>query len=289
MSGVRTAVILAGGLGTRLLPATKAVPKELLPVVDRPLIQYAVEEAVASGIERVVIVLSPGKAAIREHFSDWGRVIEALREQGKTDALELAEAPARLADIHFTVQERPLGIANAIATTRQLAGDDPFALLFPDDLIFAEPGVTAQLVERHQQAAGTVLAVEEVPQSEISNYGIVSAGADGSVTSIVEKPAPGTVDSNLAIVGRYVLAPTIFEHIDRLEPGRGGEYQVTDAIAAQVAAGEPVHAHRYSGERYDTGRPGGYLAAFVAAAMRRPDLRAEVEQAKAILDRLENP
>lgn len=279
MEQVRTAVILAAGLGTRMLPATKAVPKEMLPVVDRPLIQYAVEEAVASGIEHVVIVIAEGKEAIREHFSTDGRTAALVRSRNNPELTRIVEAPAQLARFEYVLQEHPRGVADAVACAREAVGARPFALMFPDDLILGSTPCLSQLMTVQQSRAGSVLAVEEVPPAEIANYGVVSPSGSGNpvaVRALVEKPSAARAPSNLGIVGRYILTPSIFDYIDRIEPGAGGELQITDALALQIEAGEPVWAFTYDGDRYDTGRPAGYLAANVAAALRRDDLRDDV-------------
>ena len=274
---VNTALILAGGLGKRLLPITAAIPKEMLPVVDRPLLEYAVEECVDAGIDHVVIVLSPGKESIQEYFEGTSRATRTLVELGDPQSATALRG-STLATYSFTEQREPKGQADAVATARHIIGNQPFALLFPDDLIFAAPSVVAQLVARHNETGGTVVAVQEVPPDQVENYGIADTGPDGDwrITRLVEKPAQADAPSRFGVVGRYVLAPSIFDHIDVLKPGRGGESWIADAIAAQIAAGEAVHAVAFDGDRYDTGRPGGYLEAFVAAAMRRSDLQDAV-------------
>jgi UTP--glucose-1-phosphate uridylyltransferase len=288
MDRVDTAVILAAGLGTRLLPATKAVPKEMLPVVDKPLIQYAVEEAVAAGITRVVFVVAEGKHAIREHFAAGSRAEDALREKHDAALIESVAAPAAMATFEYVVQPRPLGIADAVRCARPFVGRGPFALIFPDDLIVADRPCIGQMIEAHGACGGTVLAVQAVPPEEVSQYGIVDPVGTGNpvrLRAVVEKPAPGDAPSNLAIVGRYVLSPTIFEHIERLVPGKNGELQITDAIASQIAAGEPVCAYQYEGARYDTGRPAGLLLAALAVALGRDDIRPQLlDRLPAILD-----
>ncbi len=276
MRPVRTAVILAAGLGTRMLPATKAVPKELLPVFDTPLIQLTVEEAAASGIERVVFVIAEGKEAIREHFAPNGRVVRWLRERGQHALADVVERPAHLAEYVFAWQDAPLGIAHAVRCAREHIAGEPFLLMFPDDLILSQRPCAAQLIEAYERTGGTVIAVHEVPTADIPQYGIVAPDGEGNpvrLRGVVEKPPADRAPSNLGIVGRYVLSETILEHIERIKPGAGGELQITDAIASQIAAGEPVYALRYEGERFDTGRPAGWLAASVAVALRRPDAR----------------
>lgn len=272
MTPVTTAVILAGGLGKRMLPITAAIPKEMLPVVDRPLIQYAVEEAVASGIRRVVLVTSPGKEMIREYFTGNTAAARAFAAAGDHGALASATAASKLADFRFAVQEQPLGIAHAVACARQWLDEPAFALMFPDDLLLSREPAIGQLLRRHGETGGGVLAVQEVPLEQVANYGVVDVDTDGRVRAIVEKPAPARAPSTRAVVGRYVLTRDILRHIETLRPGLGGELQLTDAIQAQIAAAGLVHATLLEADRYDTGRAGGYVQAVVAAAQRRPDL-----------------
>lgn len=274
MSQVRKAVILAAGLGTRMLPATKAVPKELLPVVDKPLIQYAVEEAVAAGIEQVVFVVAEGKEAITDHFGHLTRIEAWARENGNRELLAIVQSPAVLARFDFVLQDAPLGIAHAVACAREHVEGEPFALVFPDDLILGETPVLRQLVGAYE-GSGSLLAVQDVAESEVQQYGIVDPAGPGNpfpLRGLVEKPVPSLAPSRLGIVGRYILGATIFRHIDGLRAGVRGELQITDALARQIEAGEPVQAFRYNGQRYDTGRPLGYLLAGVAAGLARPDI-----------------
>ena len=275
MATVRTAVILAAGLGTRLLPATKAVPKEMLPIVDKPLIQYAVEEAVAAGIERIVFVVAEGKESIKEHFGHTSRAEAHAREHDDREMMAVLDQPAGLARFEYVLQDRPLGIAHAVACARQFVDGEPFALIFPDDLIVAVRPCVAQLVEAYGACGGSVIAVQEVAVADIPQYGIVDPAGGGNparLRGIVEKPAAEDAPSRLGVVGRYVLSPSIFAHIDRLKPGKNGELQLTDALASQIAAGEPVCAFTYEGKRYDTGRPLGLLVANLAVALGRPGL-----------------
>lgn len=272
---VRHAVILAAGLGTRLLPATKAVPKEMVPIVDRPLIQYAVEEVAAAGIDEIVIVIAQGKEAIIEHFGAGGRIAQAALARRDESLASIVDAPASLAHFYYATQDQPLGIAHAVACARSFVEGHPFALIFPDDLILAETSVVAQMARAYADSAGSLIAVQEVDRSEISQYGVVDPAAPGNpmpLRGMVEKPSPEAAPSNLGVVGRYILGPTIFEHIDAITPGKNGELQLTDALALQVAAGEDVRAFLYEGDRYDTGRPAGLLVASLAAGLRRPDV-----------------
>ena len=276
MSTISKAVILAAGLGTRMLPATKAIPKEMLPIVDKPLIQYAVEEAVAAGITEIIFVIADGKEAIREHFAAGGRTEAMVRAAGNDSLADSLKGPATMANYSFVLQDEPRGIAHALACARTLLEGEPFALLFPDDLLLGKRPVVAQLIDAYGECGGSLIAVHEVDRQDIPQYGIVDPSGEGNparLRGIVEKPAIEDAPSNLGVVGRYILSPTIFEHIDRIRPGKNGELQLTDALASQVAAGEPVCAFRYEGTRYDTGRPLGLIVANVAAALERDDLR----------------
>lgn len=277
MGTVNKALILAGGLGTRMLPASKAVPKEMFAIVDKPLIQYAVEEAVAAGIDEVVLVLADGKESIVEHFSRQSRVEVVARQRGDDDLLARAEEPARLATFAFVRQDEPKGIAHAVACARHLLEGGPFGLMFPDDLILSRKPCMAQLVEAYDACDGSVIAVQQVAPEEIPQYGIVDPAESGNpmrLKGMVEKPAAADAPSSLGIVGRYVLSPTIFDHIDRIPRGKNDELQITDALASQIAAGETVCALQYEGRRFDTGRPLGLVVATVAAALAREDLAA---------------
>lgn len=286
MGNVKKAVILAGGLGTRMLPASKAVPKEMFAIVDKPLIQYAVEEAVAAGIEEVVIVLAEGKEAIVEHFGLDSRVEAIARARGDAALLARAEAPARLARFHFVRQDEPKGIAHAVACARHLLEGEPFGLMFPDDLILGGTPCLKQLVDAYASCQGSVIAVQEVREEEIPQYGIVDPAEAGNpmrLRGMVEKPSVSEAPSSLGIVGRYVLSPTIFEHIDRIPRGKNDELQITDALASQIRAGEPVCALQYEGRRFDTGRPLGLVVATVAAALARDDMAGPLRSELAAL------
>ena len=265
---VRKAVFPVAGMGTRFLPATKAMPKEMLPVVDKPLIQYAVEEAAAAGIEQMIFVTGRNKRAIEDHFDRAPELEAQLAAAGKHDLLEqLMSATPRGVSFVYVRQPEPLGLGHAVLCAQPVVGDEPFAVILADDLIDASPGVTAQLVETYARHGASVLAVEDVPLADTSKYGIVAStpmGADGEerVTGIVEKPRPEEAPSTLAVVGRYVLRPEIFDELARTERGRGGEIQLTDAIARRVANGEVI-ARRLVGTRYDCGSKAGFLAANV--------------------------
>lgn len=282
MTSVSWAVILAAGLGTRMLPATKAVPKEMLPIVDRPLIQYAVDECLTAGITEVVFVIAEGKEAIREYYSEGGRTETMLRAAGNRAAADALAEIARGARFEWVYQDRPLGIAHAVNCARSFVESEPFALLFPDDLLIAAEPVVGQLAAAYERTGGSVIAVQEVPSEDVSQYGIVDPAEPGAnparLRGIVEKPSVEEAPSNLGVVGRYILSPTIFRHIDRIEPGKNGELQITDAFASQIRAGETVSALRYEGTRYDTGRPLGLVVASVGAALAREDMAGPLRE-----------
>lgn len=274
---VRTAVFPVAGMGTRFLPASKAVPKELLPVVDKPLIQYAVEEARAAGIERFVFVTGRGKAAIADHFDRHEALSALLASRGDAAAaalLEGAHLPPGAAS--FTRQQEPLGLGHAVLCARGLVGAAPFAVLLPDELLLADPPCLAELVEAHGRTGGGMVALAEVPAEETGRYGIVAAsarrGRSVAIADMVEKPAPERAPSRLAIVGRYVLEPAIFERLEGQAPGAGGEIQLTDAMAALAREGR-FHGLLHAGRRFDCGSKIGFLEATVAYAMERPELK----------------
>ncbi|GAB4468360.1 MAG: UTP--glucose-1-phosphate uridylyltransferase GalU [Burkholderiaceae bacterium] len=265
---MRKAVFPVAGLGTRFLPATKAMPKEMLPIVDKPLIQYAVEEAAAAGIEQMIFVTGRGKRAIEDHFDRAPELEQTLDAQRKHELLALLmSATPPGVNFVYVRQPEPLGLGHAVLCAEQVVGDEPFAVILADDLIDANPGVTAQLVESYRRTGASVLAVEEVPRADTSKYGIVAAEAmnkhEERVTRIVEKPAPDEAPSTLAVVGRYVLRPEIFIELANTPRGRGGEIQLTDAIARRVARGEVI-ARRFEGTRYDCGSKQGFLRANIA-------------------------
>ncbi len=283
---IRKAVIPAAGLGTRVLPATKAVPKEMLPLADKPTIQYIVEEAVASGIEHVILVTSRTKRAMEDHFDASPELEAVLRRKGDEQKLAMLKRIESMAQITFTRQPEPRGLGHAILMARDLVGDEPFGVLLGDDLV-AHPTrpCLRQLVEVHERHGGSVLAVQRVPRALVSRYGVVALpeepqrGLDQRtfyVSGLVEKPPMEEAPSNLAIVGRYVLTPEIFAHLAQTAPGAGGEIQVTDAIQA-VRAHQQVFAYEFEGTRYDTGDPVGLLTTSLAYALERPDLAPGVK------------
>jgi UTP--glucose-1-phosphate uridylyltransferase len=272
---VRKAVVLAAGYGTRLLPATKAQPKEALPLVDKPIIQYTVEEAAAAGLEQVIIVTASGKRAVEDHFDRSLELEQALREKGDLERLEEIRRISDLADIVYVRQKEQRGVGHAVLTVRDVVGQEPFVLFFPDDVIIAEVPVARQMLDVFDEYGAPILAVERVSAADIESYGIVDPEPVKDrlvrVRGLVEKPAAGEAPSDLGIVGRYVLTPDIFTALARTEPGKGREIQLTDALALLLAE-QPVYAYLFEGCRYDTGRPLGLLQASVELALRRPDI-----------------
>jgi len=282
---VRKAIFPAAGLGTRFLPVTKAQPKEMLPLVDKPTIQYGVEEAIASGIEQVIMVTGGGKRAIVDHFDRSLELEHYLEMRGKSDLLHILSEVDDLSnqlDIMYIQQKEPLGLGHAVWTARRLVEGEACAVLLADDVILATGGAEPclkQLIEAHVKTGATVLAVRRFPRSEIARYGVVvtngSQGRIHEVTDMVEKPEPGTEPSDLAILGRYVLTPAVFAALDQAEPGAGREIQLTDAIKL-VLGKEPVVAYEFEGDYYDTGTVPGYIRANLMLAMKREGLREEL-------------
>lgn len=278
---IRKAVLPVAGLGTRFLPATKALPKEMLTIVDRPIIQYVVDEARAAGIEHVVFVTGRNKHVIEDHFDIAYELEDTLRARSKGGALKLLEAIRPMpGTTSFTRQQEPLGLGHAIWCARDIIGDEPFAILLPDMLMKSDPGCLSQMVEVYNERGGNVISVEEVPQDQTHNYGIVEVDGDASartlsITGMVEKPAPGTAPTNLFINGRYILQPKIFELLENQETGAGGEIQLTDAMLALMGL-EPFTGLRFEGETYDCGSKSGFLAANIAYALEDEELAAEL-------------
>ena len=276
---VRKAVFPVAGLGTRFLPATKAMPKEMLPIVDKPLIHYAVEEAKAAGIEQFFFVTSRGKSAIDDHFDRAFELEATLRERGKEDLLE--ELEARLPEpgqIAYTRQQTPLGLGHAVWCARALVGDEPFAVLLADDLMVCEKPCLTQMVEAYEETGGNVVAIIEVPRAQTSRYGVLDViDDDGKLVrarGVVEKPDPAEAPSTLTIIGRYIIQPEIFGHLSNAEPGSGGEIQLTDALAKLISEGQAFHGLRFEGKRYDCGDKLGFLEATVALGLQHPELGA---------------
>lgn len=277
---LRKAVLPVAGLGTRFLPATKAIAKEMLPVVDKPLIQYAIEEARAAGIEQFCMVTGRGKTALVEHFDIAFELEATLRERGKTEALAaLALTSVEPGSMVTVRQQVPLGLGHAIWCARAFIGDDPFAIMLPDDLVLSDTPCLKQLADAYAQTGGNVVAVVEVPPEQTNRYGILRTGADDGrlveVKGLVEKPAPADAPSNLSIIGRYVLMPEVIGELARMERGAGGEVQLTDGMARLIGR-QPFHGLRYEGRRFDCGDKVGFLEAQLAFALRRPDLAPAV-------------
>ncbi|MBI2912947.1 MAG: UTP--glucose-1-phosphate uridylyltransferase [Chloroflexi bacterium] len=278
---VRKAVILAAGYGTRFLPATKAVPKEMLPLVDRPVIQYIVEEALAAGLEQIVMITSAAKRAVEDHFDRDAGLEQALAQKKDEAALREVRRLAGMADIAFVRQKDRRGIAHAVLMARAVVGDEPFALFFPDDVIVSEVPAIRQLLDVQARYGGSVLAVQRLPRQEVVHYGMITPEPVEErvyrVRGILEKPRLEQVTSDLGTVGRYVLAPEIWPLLERTPPGINGEMQLTDTLAMLIAEGHPLYACQYEGERFDTGRPIGLLKASVSLALRREDIGPELK------------
>ncbi len=274
---LRKAVLPVAGLGTRFLPATKAMAKEMLPVVDKPLIQYAVEEARAAGIEEFCMITGRGKTALVEHFDIAFELEATLRERGRLQAVEELRRTTSLPPgaIAAVRQQEPLGLGHAIWCARAFIGEDPFAILLPDDLVLSETPCMAQLAAAYRETGGNVVAVSEVPREQTNRYGILDITADDGrlveVSGLVEKPDPLLAPSTLAIIGRYVLLPEVLTHLARFERGAGGEVQLTDAMTRLIGQ-HPFHGLRFEGRRFDCGDKAGFLEAQIAFALRRPDL-----------------
>jgi UTP--glucose-1-phosphate uridylyltransferase len=284
---VRKAVILAAGYGTRLLPATKAQPKEALPLVDKPIIQYAVEEAANAGIDQVTIVTSSGKRAVEDHFDRSLELEQALAEKGDVERLDEIRKVSELASIVYVRQKSQRGIGDAVLTVRDVVGHEPFVLMFPDDVILSERPVCAQLISAYESHGGSVLAVEQVPPSEVESYGIVDGEMieEGlySVRGLVEKPKPAEAPSDLGIVGRYVLTPEVFDVLEQTPPGKNGEVQLTDGLSL-LLRDQPMFACRFEGRRFDTGRPLGLIKASVELGLARPDIGPDLREFLRTLD-----
>jgi UTP--glucose-1-phosphate uridylyltransferase len=280
---VRKAVFPVAGLGTRFLPATKAMPKEMLPVVDKPLIQYGIEEARAAGIEEFYFVTAHAKSALEDHFDVAFELEATLRERGRTQLLDELGAwlpePGRIA---YTRQQRPLGLGHAVWCARHLVGDEPFAVLLVDDLMVGEPPCLKEMVEAQEATGGNMVAVMEIPREETRRYGVLDVVSDSGklvrAKGVVEKPEPEVAPSTLMIIGRYIIQPEIFRHLGEVRPGAGGEIQLTDGLDRLIAAGQPFHGLRAAARRYDCGEKLGYLEANVALGLQHPTLGAAFRQ-----------
>jgi len=277
---VSKAVFPVAGLGTRFLPATKSIPKEIMTLVDRPLIQYAIDEARAAGIKEFIFVTSRGKGALEDYFDNSPVLEAALKRGGKSDLLKiLRDTDMESGAIAYIRQHKALGLGHAVWCARRLIGNEPFAVILPDDVIAAEKPVLQQMVEAYEETGGNIVAAMEVSPARASSYGVLDIAEDmGSMVKVkgmVEKPAPGTAPSNLAVIGRYILTPKVMQNITKVRSGAGGEIQLTDAIAEEIAKGRDVFGYRFRGQRFDCGSKAGFLQATVAFAMARDDLRDE--------------
>ena len=283
---IRKAVIPAAGLGTRFLPVTKSVPKELLPILDKPMLQYAVEEAAEAGIEQVIIVTSPSKESIASYFQPQPDLDSRL--SGSPELLDKVRHASNLAEVSFVIQEQPLGLGHAVLTAREAVDDEPFVVILPDDIVVHTPGVVAQMVEVSQRYNAGVVAVEPMPWETVQNYGVVDAIFAGErlykIRGMVEKPNREDAPSNLSIVGRYILPPEIFQCLERTKPGAKGEIQLTDGLLMLLEQ-EELFAYEFLGTRYDGGTPMGLLRASLEFALARDDTR---EATRSLLHSLDN-
>ena len=280
---VRKAVFPVAGLGTRILPATKAMPKEMLTVVDRPLIQYAVEEAKAAGIEEFYFVTGRGKSALEDHFDVAYEMEATLRERGKHELLaELQSWLPEAGKTAYTRQQRPLGLGHAVWCARHLVGNEPFAVLLVDDLMVCDPPCLKQMVDAYEQTGGNIVSVIEVPRAQTNRYGVLDIVEDKGrlvrAKGVVEKPDPAEAPSNLTIIGRYIIQPEVFAHLEKTGPGAGNEIQLTDGLAALIAAGQDFHGFRATGRRFDCGDKLGFLEANVALGLEHPELGEGLRQ-----------
>jgi UTP--glucose-1-phosphate uridylyltransferase len=278
---VTKAIFPVAGLGTRFLPATKSVPKEIMTLVDRPLVQYAIDEARAAGIKEFIFVTSRGKGALEDYFDHAPFLEQELRKAGKDDLLEILKSTNMdSGEIAYVRQHKALGLGHAVWCARRLIGNEPFAVMLPDDVIAAESPCLKQMVEAHAETGGNIVAAMEVPPEKTGAYGVLDVAEDmGSLVSVkgmVEKPAPADAPSNLAVIGRYILNPSVLRNLNRVKTGAGGEIQLTDAIAADIAEGRPVYGYRFRGQRFDCGSKAGFLQATVAFALARDDLRDDL-------------
>jgi UTP--glucose-1-phosphate uridylyltransferase len=277
---VRKAVFPVGGLGTRFLPVTKAMPKEMLPVVDKPLIQYAVEEALNAGIEEIIFVTGRGKAAIEEFFDYSFELRHVLGERGKEAELHSIDFPVlEPGRVAYTRQQDPLGLGHAVWCARELVGKEPFAVVLADDLVMSDVPCLGQMINVFQETGGNVVAVEDIPREHTNRYGILDVASDNGrlaeIKGLVEKPDPEDAPSTLSIIGRYILLPKVFDYLSERKMGKGGEIQLTDSMA-QMIGEAPFHGLRFEGKRFDCGDKAGFFEANVAFALARPDLREQI-------------
>ena len=279
---VTKAIFPVAGLGTRFLPATKAIPKEIMMLVDRPLIQYAIDEARAAGIKEFIFVTSRGKSALEDYFDQAPQLEATLRRGGKQELLKLLKSTnMESGAIAYLRQHQALGLGHAVWCARRLIADEPFAVILPDDVIAADKPCLQQMVEAYAETGGNMVATMEVPYDQVSSYGVLDVertlGAVIKARGMVEKPAAGEAPSNLAVIGRYILTPKVLRNLDRREAGAGGEIQLTDAIAEEIARSDNVYGYRFQGHRYDCGSKSGFLRATLAFGLARPELRADLE------------
>lgn len=275
---VKKAIIPAAGLGTRFLPATKAQPKEMLPIVDKPTLQYIIEEAVNSGIEEILIITGRNKKSIEDHFDKSVELELELESKGKEDLLKEIREISDMANIHFIRQKEPRGLGHAIHCAKTFIGNEPFAVLLGDDIVYSEKPCLKQMIEAYDEYKTTILGVQEVPKDDVSKYGIIEGlhieDRIYKVKSLIEKPAPEEAPSNIAILGRYIINPAIFEILEHTQPGKNGEIQLTDALK-ELSQIEAMYAYNFQGRRYDVGDKEGFLEATVEYALRREDLKEE--------------
>lgn len=285
---LRKAVFPVAGLGTRFLPATKAVPKEMLPIVDKPVIQYAVEEAKAAGIEQFIFVTGRGKHVIEDHFDHAYELEALLKSREKTAELDsLLEALPPSGSVSFTRQQKPLGLGHAVWCARDFVGDEPFAVLLVDDLVVNGRACIAQMVDAYRETGGCVVAVQDVPREDTRLYGTIAPGAENGrmveVKGIVEKPKPAEAPSTLCVIGRYILTPNVFAELERKQVGAGGEIQLTDALARLIGT-TPFHGYRFDGQRFDCGDKVGFLHANIAVALTRPEIAGPLRKLLKTMD-----
>ena len=276
MKRISKAVFPVAGLGTRFLPATKSIPKEIMTLVDRPLIQYAIDEARSAGIEEFIFITSRGKGALEDYFDQSPNLEAELKRKGKTDLLEVLEATNMPSGaIAYMRQEKPLGLGHAVWCARRMIGDEPFAVILPDDVIAADKPCLQQMVEAHTETGGNMVATMEVTQEQTSSYGVLDvAGSEGQVVKVrgmVEKPNPEDAPSRLAVIGRYILTPGVLQNLGQQDAGAGGEIQLTDAIASEIANSDNVYGYLFEGDRFDCGSKAGFLHATVEFALRRDE------------------
>ena len=285
---IRKAIIPAAGLGTRFLPATKAQPKEMLPIVDKPTLQYIIEEAIESGIEEILIITGRNKKSIEDHFDRSVELELELEHKGKVEMLEMVKSISNMVDIHFIRQKEPKGLGHAIYCAKSFVGNEPFAVMLGDDIVYNEGNpCLRQLMDCYDEYKTSVLGVQTVPDGDVDKYGIVDGlKIEGNVTKVkglVEKPSVDEAPSNMAILGRYIITPSIFEILERTKPGKGGEIQLTDALL-ELMSEEAIYAYNFEGRRYDVGDKLGFLEATVEYALRKPELKdAFIEYLKSIL------